>query len=99
MRFLDTEYTALIFRSHLKSALDRASNAQDNHLRAIILALVSSYYFHTAEDQAEQMLKTCRQLATGLGGAAAPAGSTSSDADHVGNAPLGLWVGERFVGM
>lgn len=86
------------YRSHLKQALDRASNAQDNHLRAIVLALVASYYFHTAGDQAEQMLKTCRQLAAGLGGGT-HAGPGAADGEHVGNAPLGLWVGERFVGM
>lgn len=50
------------------------------------------------------MLDTARQLAAGMG---APAvkhevgqeQSRSEESPSLGNAPLGLWVGERFQGM
>ena len=81
----------------MKAALSLATKARDNHLRALILALIASHYFHTAGDHALEMLQTCEQLAAGLG---APADKSKPDAAvAVGNAPLGLWVGERFLGM
>ncbi|KAH9942974.1 hypothetical protein B0H21DRAFT_749241 [Amylocystis lapponica] len=89
-------------KQHLKLALSIATKAQDNHLRALVLALISSHYFHTASDHALEMLQTCEQLAAGLG---APPTKTVSNSQGdttqmsvvVGNAPLGLWVGERFM--
>ena len=96
----------------MKHALELATKAQDNHLRALVLALVSAHYLHTAGDHARAMLQTCEQLAAGLG-ATAKAVTTSSGGEEagktaaaampaavasVGNAPLGLWVGERFLG-
>lgn len=90
----------------MKTALNLASKAQDNHLRALILALISSLYIRTASDHARTMLETCGQLAAGLG---APAQKQQNDADAAtsssnepprpsGNLPLCLWVGERFLG-
>lgn len=84
----------------MKAALSLATKAKDNHLRALILALIASHYFHTAGDHALEMLQTCEQLAAGLGAPADKSKSDSKDAVvPVGNAPLGLWVGERFLGM
>ncbi|KAI0076788.1 hypothetical protein K474DRAFT_1772229 [Panus rudis PR-1116 ss-1] len=54
-------------RQHLKQALTLATSSQDNHLRALILALIASQYFYTAGDHAAGMLRTCEQLAAGLG--------------------------------
>ncbi|THH06827.1 hypothetical protein EW145_g3811 [Phellinidium pouzarii] len=92
----------LTAKTHLKVALDHASAAQDNHLRALILALISALYLRTAEDHARAMLETCRQLAAGLG---APQKSSKDgqppkdDTSNIptGNAPLGLWVGQRLL--
>ncbi|KAH9830402.1 uncharacterized protein C8Q71DRAFT_785481 [Rhodofomes roseus] len=90
----------LVAKQHLKGALNLATIARDNHLRALILALIASHYFHTAGDHALEMLQTCEQLAAGLG---APADKSKLDPNSkdtvapVGNAPLGLWVGERFL--
>ncbi|KAH9926501.1 uncharacterized protein B0H18DRAFT_1006448 [Fomitopsis serialis] len=90
----------LAAKQHLKKALNLATVARDNHLRALILALIASHYFHTAGDHALEMLQTCEQLAAGLG---APADRSKPDPSSkdavvpVGNAPLGLWVGERFL--
>ena len=89
-------------RHHLKEALTQTSLSQDNHLRALILALISSHYFHTASDQAQGMLGTCEQFAAGLGaGSVKREGGKGKEGagDAVGNAPLRLWVGERFLGM
>ncbi|KAI0829097.1 hypothetical protein BC628DRAFT_1315767 [Trametes gibbosa] len=100
---LEACFTPEILKSkqHLKHALELATRAQDNHLRALVLALIAAHYLHTAGDHARTMLQTCEQLATGLG-APSTKGATASQAGRnppvaVGNAPLGLWVGERFL--
>ncbi|KAJ6579637.1 hypothetical protein DFH09DRAFT_912985 [Mycena vulgaris] len=81
-------------KQHLKNALTYATECQDNHLRALILALIAAHYLHTAGEQAQKMLGTCEQLAAGLG---APGKKDQERVDAVGNAPLRLWVGERFL--
>ncbi|KAI0328458.1 hypothetical protein GY45DRAFT_1326330 [Cubamyces sp. BRFM 1775] len=90
-------------KQHLKHALELATKAQDNHLRALVLALIAAHYLHTAGEHARTMLVTCEQLAAGLGApsnkgttGSGPPG-TQSTSVMVGNAPLGLWVGERFM--
>ena len=90
----------LSVRYHLKEALELLKHAQDNHLRALILALLSTLYLRTAEQYARSMLNTCAVLALPLGGAKSfKQLLTSSSGDReVGNAPLGLWVGERLLG-
>lgn len=80
----------------MKHSLELATRSQDNHLRAVILALISAHYFHTAGDHALTMLQTCEQLAAGLG-APPTKGATGPASASVGNAPLGLWVGEKFL--
>ncbi|KAJ7196931.1 hypothetical protein GGX14DRAFT_375597 [Mycena pura] len=81
-------------KQHLKRALSYATEYQDNYLRALILALITSQFLHTAGDQAQKMLATCEQLAAGLG---ASAKKDKERIDAVGNAPLRLWLGERFL--
>ncbi|KAJ7476881.1 hypothetical protein B0H11DRAFT_1303136 [Mycena galericulata] len=81
-------------KQHLKNALTYATECQDNHLRALILALIAAHYLHTAGEQAQKMLATCEQLAAGLG---APGKKGKDRVDTVGNAPLRLWAGERFL--
>ncbi|KAF9518167.1 hypothetical protein BS47DRAFT_1338740 [Hydnum rufescens UP504] len=84
----------------LKASLDIASRAQDNHLRAVVLALTSAHYYDTASDHAQVMLQTARQLAAGMG-ASETRGNVDSGRprgeNYCGNSPLGLWVGERFL--
>lgn len=84
----------LVFRQHLKQALELASASQDNHLRAAVLALIAAHYLHTAGDHASAVLETCEQLAAGLG---APA-VKSSVPTPTGNVRLGLWVGQKLLG-
>ncbi|KAF7333041.1 hypothetical protein MVEN_02410600 [Mycena venus] len=81
-------------KQHFRNALTYATDCQDNHLRALILALIAAHYLHTAGDQAQKMLATCEQLAAGLG---APGKKGKERVDAVGNAPLRLWAGERFL--
>ncbi|KAK2460063.1 hypothetical protein APHAL10511_007897 [Amanita phalloides] len=59
-------------KGHLRVALELASASQDNHLRALIIALISSHYFHTARDHAESMLLTCEHLVVGMGAPSRP---------------------------
>ncbi|KAJ3750889.1 hypothetical protein DFH05DRAFT_129609 [Lentinula detonsa] len=87
-------------KQHLKSALSFASSAGDNHLRALILALIASHYIHTATDDALGMLGMCENLAAGLGAAVKPlpgAKGKEIQGDAVGNAPLRTWVGDRSL--
>ncbi|KAG5635603.1 hypothetical protein H0H81_010657 [Sphagnurus paluster] len=94
-------------KKHLRHALDLATRAQDNHLRALVLALVAAHYQHTAREHALAVLGTCAQLAAGLGapakGSSASAGGAPGNAkegkgkDAAGNVQLRLWVGERVV--
>ncbi|RDX44285.1 hypothetical protein OH76DRAFT_1359850 [Lentinus brumalis] len=90
-------------KQHLKHALELATKAQDNHLRALVLALIAAHYLHTAGDHARSMLQTCEQLAAGLGAPPTKGATTPGENGKaatpivVGNAPLGLWVGERFL--
>ncbi|KAF7324307.1 hypothetical protein MVEN_02649600 [Mycena venus] len=81
-------------KQHFRNALTYATDCQDNHLRALILALIAAHYLHTAGDQAQKMLATCEQLAAGLG---APGKKGKERVDAVGNAPLRLWAGERIA--
>ncbi|KAF7324036.1 Carboxylic ester hydrolase [Mycena kentingensis (nom. inval.)] len=75
----------LTAKQHLKHALSYATEHQDNHLRALILGLISAHYLHTAGDQVGKMLATCEQLALGLG---APSKKDKGKLDTAGNAPL-----------
>ena len=73
-----------------------ATKAQDNHMRAAILALITGHYMHTAGDHALSMLQTCEQLAAGMG---APATKGTPPGTAVtGNVRLGLWVGQKYLG-
>ncbi|KAI0706088.1 hypothetical protein BC835DRAFT_1312173 [Cytidiella melzeri] len=83
-------------KEHLKHSLELATRAQDNYLRAVLVALVAAHYFHTAWDYAYKMLLTCEQLAAGLG-APASKNSVTQTPTAVGNARLGLWVGQKFL--
>jgi hypothetical protein len=85
-------------RQHLKQALTLASRSQDNYLRAVVLALISAHYFHTSGDHALHMLQTCEQLAAGLGAPVSKDEGGKSGSTKVGNARLGLWVGQMFLG-
>ncbi|KAF8956452.1 hypothetical protein BDZ97DRAFT_1958266 [Flammula alnicola] len=86
-----------------------STSAQDNHLRALVLALVAAQYLHTSTEHAESMLSTAEQLAAGLGAepktaknaelkkGIAKASIAGSGGDGVGNAHLRLWIGERSL--
>ncbi|KAF7970462.1 hypothetical protein HWV62_23865 [Athelia sp. TMB] len=98
-------------KESLRDALTLASSAQDNYLRAVILALVAAHYLHTAGTHAQDLLGTCEQLVAGLGAAGnskRKVGDPDRDkaqmeqkveTDSVGNGPLRLWIGERFLEM
>lgn len=59
------------YRNYLRNALSLCTSAQDNHLRALVLALVAARYMYTAREHAEGMLRVCETLGAGVG-----AGST-----------------------
>jgi len=95
----------LVAKQHLRKALDLATRAEDNHLRALVLALVAAQYTCTAREHAASMLVTCEQLAAGMGAGDKKALGKENvqqgqerGSGEVGNAPLRLWVGERFLG-
>ncbi|CAL1693812.1 unnamed protein product [Somion occarium] len=81
-------------KQHLKIALSLASSSQDNHLRALILALIASQYFYTARDHCLSTLQTCEQLAAGLG---VPLHKGDGSGGFSGNVHLALWIGRHFL--
>ena len=91
----------------MKHSLELLSVAADNYLRALVLAVVGAQYVYTAPAHAMEVLAVCETLGAGMGanpkkqegpeGAAPPSDETQTK-DGVGNAPLRLWVGERFLG-
>ena len=90
----------LLHRSNLRTALQLSTNAQDNHLRALILSLIASQYVHTSPEHAATMLATAEQLGAGLGasGVKGEKVRSGSKGDGVGNAHLRLWIGEKSLG-
>ncbi|KAJ3523314.1 hypothetical protein NMY22_g11498 [Coprinellus aureogranulatus] len=99
-------------KMHLRDALKLATQSGDNHLRALVLALIASQYLNTSTDHAEAMLATSEQLAAGLGaqpkapkslvqgtqGVSTPTPTQAKkNLDGVGNAALRLWIGERVA--
>uniref|UniRef100_D8Q3R7 Expressed protein n=1 Tax=Schizophyllum commune (strain H4-8 / FGSC 9210) TaxID=578458 RepID=D8Q3R7_SCHCM len=54
-------------KASLRSALTLTTNAQENYLRALVLAMCSSHYLLTAEEHASEMLEACSNIACGLG--------------------------------
>ncbi|KAF8890107.1 hypothetical protein BD779DRAFT_1671467 [Infundibulicybe gibba] len=108
----------LAAKHYLKKSLTQATQAQDNYLRGLVLALISAYYLHTSPEHASAMLQAAEQLGAGLGAAKrkqmsqsqsqsqsqgqsqeseGPASGVPSEKDRVGNGPLRIWVGERFL--
>ncbi|KAG2144644.1 uncharacterized protein EDB93DRAFT_1152421 [Suillus bovinus] len=95
-------------KSHLKSALSLSTLAGENHLRALLLAQVGAQYLHTAPGHAMETLAVCETLGAGMGakpkdvdGGKGKGKEKENDTDggdsSIGNAPLRLWVGERFL--
>ncbi|KAG1805584.1 uncharacterized protein BJ212DRAFT_1391745 [Suillus subaureus] len=97
-------------KSHLKSALSLSTLAGENHLRALLLAQVGAQYLHTAPAHAMETLAVCETLGAGMGAKQKDVNGgkgkgkekeTENDTDggngSIGNAPLRLWVGERFL--
>ena len=103
---LVNEKEYLSAKQYLRQALDLATKAGDNHLRALVLALVAAQYMCTAREHAGSMLATCEQLAAGLGVGDKNQKDKGEEKENgrivkrreVGNAQLRLWVGERFLG-
>ncbi|KAI9459289.1 hypothetical protein HD554DRAFT_2137625 [Boletus coccyginus] len=106
--------SAALARSHiirskslLKHSLELLSAAADNYLRALVLAVVGAQYVYTAPAHAMEVLAVCETLGAGMGanpkkqeelGGVAPLSDDTQIKDGIGNAPLRLWVGERFLG-
>ncbi|KAI6023416.1 hypothetical protein EDC04DRAFT_2934346, partial [Pisolithus marmoratus] len=92
-------------KSLLKHALALSSSAGDNHMRALVLAVVGAQYVHTAPEHAMEVLAVCETLGAGMGASEKkPAGAESeqetskgASISGTGNAALRLWVGERFL--
>ncbi|KAL4068831.1 hypothetical protein V8B97DRAFT_1872534 [Scleroderma yunnanense] len=92
-------------KSLLKHALALSGGAGDNHLRALVLAFVGAQYVYTAPEHAMEVLAVCETLGAGMGAVAKKTTSNGGNVetsggesgDGIGNAPLRLWVGERFL--
>ncbi|KIY69171.1 hypothetical protein CYLTODRAFT_442869 [Cylindrobasidium torrendii FP15055 ss-10] len=84
-------------KNALKDALAGVTDSGDNHLRALVLACLSSHFLHTASEYALKMLAACDSLAKGMGAGVDKAAKHTSGADTIGNIPLRIWTAERFI--
>ncbi|KAG8715360.1 hypothetical protein FRC09_016673 [Ceratobasidium sp. 395] len=84
-----------VAKEQLKLALDGATRAQYNYMRALALAMSASHYMHTAETHAGTMFGIVKQLAVGMG--AVEKGKEGENGKKgngsMGNAPLGCGLG------
>ncbi|GAA6013034.1 hypothetical protein JCM11491_000946 [Sporobolomyces phaffii] len=87
-------------KSNLSSALNSTSKLSANHARALTLALLANLFEQTRNTEALKMLNSALRLIQGMGGKAvplAPDGARDKEEHVVGNARLGLWLGERLL--
>ncbi|KAI6161360.1 hypothetical protein EDD17DRAFT_1589632 [Pisolithus thermaeus] len=92
-------------KSLLKHALALSGSAGDNHMRALVLAVVGAQYVHTSPEHAMEVLAVCETLGAGMGASEKKPVSAGSESETgkgasvcgMGNAALRLWVGERFL--
>lgn len=59
---------------------------------------MANMYLLTASDHAYKMLKMCQQMAIALGAPLDAKDELANGGSVPGNAPLGLWVGEKMLG-
>jgi hypothetical protein len=76
----------------LNSALAISGSSNNNHMRALILALLSNLFLHIRKEESFKMIQSAYFLARGLGG-----DNKSLDGTDrcVGQPWLGEWLGER----
>ncbi|KAM0755166.1 hypothetical protein T439DRAFT_322218 [Meredithblackwellia eburnea MCA 4105] len=88
-------------KQYLSNALLVANATVCNHAKAAVLALLANLFLLTRNDQAQKMLSASYGLTRGMG----PRKDTRTDGEresgvvgeeNVGNARLGIWVGERL---
>ncbi|BGP30401.1 hypothetical protein JCM10296v2_002155 [Rhodotorula toruloides] len=88
-------------KAALSAALALANQMQANHVRVGVLALLANVFLWTREGEAQKMLISALKLAQSMG-SATDRSYTFPDAPGlpaviVGNARLGLWLGERLL--
>ncbi|BGO98015.1 Cohesin loading factor [Rhodotorula toruloides] len=88
-------------KAALSAALALANQMQANHVRVGVLALLANVFLWTREGEAQKMLISALKLAQSMG-SAADRSYTYPDAPGsppivIGNARLGLWLGERLL--
>ncbi|GAA5957054.1 hypothetical protein JCM3765_005391 [Sporobolomyces pararoseus] len=89
-------------KSNLSNALNLTGKLSANHARALTLALLANLFEQTRNTEALKMLNSSQRLVQGMGGKPVKLASTGSqqlDKEEylVGNARLGLWLGERLL--
>ncbi|SCV71239.1 BQ2448_2827 [Microbotryum intermedium] len=91
-------------KQHLSVALQLSNQMNSNHAKALVLSLLANLFLMTRNDQAQKMLHAASHLVKGMGARAIPpaiensgAPSVPTNDDLVGNARLGLWLGERLL--
>ncbi|SGY50778.1 BQ5605_C001g00926 [Microbotryum silenes-dioicae] len=92
-------------KQHLSVALQLSNQMNSNHAKALVLSLLANLFLMTRNDQAQKMLHAASHLVKGMGARmippatenpAVPTAPTNDDY-LVGNARLGLWLGERLL--
>ncbi|GAA5932353.1 uncharacterized protein JCM15063_001198 [Sporobolomyces koalae] len=85
-------------KSNLSNALNSTTKLSANHARALTLALLANLFEQTRNTEALKMLNSSLRLVQGMGGRIVPPESAGTPNEAiVGNARLGLWLGERLL--
>ncbi|BGP23104.1 hypothetical protein JCM10295v2_001997 [Rhodotorula toruloides] len=88
-------------KAALSAALALANQMQANHVRVGVLALLANVFLWTREGEAQKMLISALKLAQSMGSAVDRSytflDAPGSPSVVIGNARLGLWLGERLL--
>ncbi|KAI5475091.1 Cohesin loading factor [Pseudohyphozyma bogoriensis] len=84
-------------KKHLSSALNTANEGARNHSKCLLLALLANVFLCTRNDQAQKMLSASLHIARGMSARVPSSDPDKKGEENVGNAKLGLWVGERLL--
>ncbi|BGP06355.1 hypothetical protein JCM10049v2_002176 [Rhodotorula toruloides] len=88
-------------KAALSAALALANQMQANHVRVGVLALLANVFLWTREGEAQKMLISALKLAQSMGSATDRTYTfldvPGSPPVVIGNARLGLWLGERLL--
>ncbi|CAD6586492.1 MAG: hypothetical protein CYPHOPRED_003557 [Cyphobasidiales sp. Tagirdzhanova-0007] len=90
-------------KARLSVALQLSNSTNSQHIKPLILALLSCYFLHTRNDQAQKMLHSSHLICRSMGGSDKSKkdehGNRIIGPETVGLARLGQWTGEQLLSV